>query len=71
MTPMIRLCDDADFDTIRDIINDAAPAYEGVIPAARWHEPYMSVAELREEISGRGQFWGYDQAGRLNRVMGV
>lgn len=25
------------------IINDAARAYQGVIPADRWHEPYMSA----------------------------
>ena len=31
----------------------------------------MSPAELRDEISARVQFWGYEQAGRLIGVMGV
>ena len=39
---MIRPCSDADFDAIYAIINDAAQAYRGVIPADRWHDPYMS-----------------------------
>lgn len=68
---MIRPCSDADFDPILEIINDAASAYRGVIPAEQWHEPYMSAAQLREEIIARVQFWGYEQAGRLIGVMGV
>ena len=28
------------------MINDAALAYRGVIPADRWHEPYMPRDEL-------------------------
>jgi hypothetical protein len=36
---MIRPCDNADFEMIYDIINDAAQAYRGVIPEDRWHEP--------------------------------
>lgn len=68
---MIRPCTDADFDTILAIINDAASAYRGVIPADRWHEPYMSAAELRDEIRAGVQFWGDDQAGQLTGVMGI
>ena len=68
---MIRPCSDADFDPILEIINDAASAYRGVIPAEQWHEPYMSAAQLREEIIAWVQFWGYEQAGRLIGVMGV
>lgn len=30
---------DADRATILAIVNDAAQAYRGVIPADRWHEP--------------------------------
>ncbi len=29
----------------------AAEAYRGVIPADRWHEPYMPMSELDEEIA--------------------
>ena len=68
---MIRPCSDSDFDPILEIINDAASVYRGVIPAEQWHEPYMSAAQLREEIIARVQFWGYEQAGRLIGVMGV
>lgn len=68
---MIRSCHDTDFDSILGIINDAATAYRGRIPAAHWHEPYMSAAELREEITARVQFWGYEHAGRLFGVMGI
>lgn len=28
-----------------EIVNAAAEAYRGVIPADRWHEPYMPAAE--------------------------
>ena len=53
------------------IINDAARAYQGVIPADRWHEPYMSLEELQAEI-GRGiSFSGCDSDGELVGVMGI
>ena len=67
----IRLCRAADFDAILEIINDAASAYDGVIPADRWHEPYMSANELREEIVARVEFWGCEQRGQLVGVMGI
>ena len=38
---MIRSCNDTDFDNILAIVNDAAQAYCGVIPADCWHVPYM------------------------------
>jgi len=47
---MIRQCSYSDFDIIYEIINDAAQAYKGIIPADRWKEPYMSKDELRHEI---------------------
>ena len=53
---MIRCCDDADFEVIYEIINDAAAAYAGVIPADLWREPYMSRDELRREIADRVVF---------------
>jgi hypothetical protein len=36
---MIPLCRDDERDDILAIINAAAEAYRGVIPADRWHEP--------------------------------
>ncbi|MGC9523492.1 MAG: GNAT family N-acetyltransferase [Anaerolineae bacterium] len=68
---MIRLLDEADFEAILTIVNDAAQAYKGVIPADRWHEPYMPADELREEIDAGVEFWGLEEAGTLLGVMGI
>jgi GNAT superfamily N-acetyltransferase len=69
---MIRPCTDADVAQIGAIINDAAQAYRGVIPADCWHEPYMSEADLRHELESGVKFWGYEDDSRnLIGVMGV
>ena len=68
---MIRKCNDTDSETILDIINDAAEAYRGVIPADRWHEPYMSCEELQHEIEAGGSFWGFEDENTLIGVMGI
>jgi GNAT superfamily N-acetyltransferase len=68
---MIRLCNDSEFDTIYEIVNDAAQAYRDVIPADRWKEPYMPRAELRHEIDEGVVFWGYEEDGELIGVMGI
>ncbi len=68
---MIRRCNESDFETIYEIINDAALAYRSVIPTDRWHEPYMSSDELSREISDGVIFWGAEQNGQLNGVMGI
>ncbi|MFL5411649.1 MAG: hypothetical protein ACJ79D_09750 [Myxococcales bacterium] len=54
---MIRPCSAADLPTVFAIVNDAAEAYRGVIPADRWHEPYMPLDELGREIRGGVAFW--------------
>lgn len=46
-------------------------AYKGVIPADRWHEPYLSKEELRREIDAGVIFWGYTENGELVGVMGI
>lgn len=56
---MIRACTDGDIPTIDAVINHAARAYKGVIPADCWHEPYMTRAALLEEINAGVQFWGW------------
>jgi len=56
---------------ICEVINDAAAAYRGVIPADRWHEPYMSLAELRAEIAAGVVFHGYRKESALVAVMGL
>lgn len=67
----IRPCTESDFDAIHEIINDAAQAYRGVIPADRWHEPYMPREELRHEIEAGVRFWGCEENGALAGVMGI
>jgi GNAT superfamily N-acetyltransferase len=52
------------------IINQAALAYKGVIPADCWQEPYMPEAELRHEIAHGVNFWGCEAEARLVGVMG-
>jgi len=59
---MIRLCGSTDVVVINQIINDAAAAYKGFIPEDRYHEPYMSVGELQEEINAGVVFWGFTDA---------
>jgi N-acetylglutamate synthase-like GNAT family acetyltransferase len=68
---MIRKCLDDDFDAICEIINDAAQAYKGIIPADRWHEPYMPQDQLQREIAAGVNFWGMEENGRLIGVMGI
>jgi N-acetylglutamate synthase-like GNAT family acetyltransferase len=68
---MIRQCTETDFETIYTIVNDAAEAYRGVIPADRWKVPYMSREELQHEIDHGVVFWGYEDAGQLVGVMGI
>jgi N-acetylglutamate synthase-like GNAT family acetyltransferase len=68
---MIRRCDERDFEAIYAIVDDAAQAYEDVIPADCWTEPYMSREKLREEIDAGVVFWGYEEEGALAGVMGI
>ena len=68
---MIRKCKESDLNTIFEIINDAAQAYKGIITQDRWHEPYMSFAELRAQIDDGIVFWGLERDGQLLGVMGI
>ena len=67
----IRPCRADERDAILAIVNAAAEAYRGVIPADRWHEPYMPVEELDGEIAAGVQFWGYEDDGKLLGIMGM
>jgi len=67
----IRKSVDADFEQIFAIINDGAQAYRGVIPADRWHDPYMPATELARAIEEGVEFWVADDDGRLLGVMGI
>jgi N-acetylglutamate synthase-like GNAT family acetyltransferase len=68
---MIRPCTYDDIPEICTIVNDAAQAYKGVIPADRWHEPYMPLDELKREIAAGVKFWGCTENGRFTGVMGM
>jgi GNAT superfamily N-acetyltransferase len=67
----IRPCQDDDRAAILAIINAAAEAYRGVIPADRWHEPYMPPTELDGEIAAGVAFWGLEADGVLVGVMAI
>jgi GNAT superfamily N-acetyltransferase len=67
----IRPCRDDERAAILAIVNAAAEAYRGVIPADRWHEPYMPAEELDAEIAAGVVFWGYEEEGALLGIMGI
>lgn len=52
------------------LINAAAQIYRGIIPDDCWHEPYMSVQDLNQELENGVVFSGITQEGRLVAVMG-
>ena len=66
---MIRECQSGEVKEIYFIINEAAKAYEGVIPADRYHQPYMPLAELKQEMK-QMTFFGEEINGELVGVMG-
>lgn len=67
----IRPCRDDEVDAMLAIINAAAEAYRGVIPADCWHEPYMPAEELRSEIEAGIPFVGCEIDRELAGVMGI
>jgi N-acetylglutamate synthase-like GNAT family acetyltransferase len=67
----IRKSREADLPAMFAIINDAAQAYRGVIPADRWHEPYMPMEELVKEIGAGIVFWLAEENARPLGVMGM
>ena len=67
----IRPCREDERHAILAIVNAAAEAYRGVIPADRWQEPYMPADELDHEIEAGVRFWGCELDGELAGVMGI
>ena len=67
----ISVCSPADVPVIAEIINESAQAYKNVIPADRWHEPYMPLAALRSELDKGVVFYGRRAGGHLVGVMGL
>lgn len=68
---LIRKCREADCLAMLAIVNAAAEAYRGVIPADRWREPYMLADELTKEISDGVIFWVAEDNGRVTGIMGI
>ena len=66
---MIRKCQPGDAQRIYFIINEAAQAYEGVIPTDSYHQPYMPMDELKREME-RITFFGWEIKGELVGIMG-
>lgn len=66
---MMRQCKQTDGDRIHTIINQAARVYQDIIPADCYHEPYMSMDELQQEMQ-RITFFGWEEEGELVAVMG-
>ena len=69
--PAIRPCAGADFEAMYAVINAAATAYAGVIPADRYHVPYRPADELRDEIAAGVRFWAWRDPEGLSGVMGI
>jgi GNAT superfamily N-acetyltransferase len=68
---LIRPCRADEGAAILRIIDTAAEVYRDAIPADRWHEPYMRMEELEQEIAAGVEFWGYEADGALAGVMGI
>ena len=69
--PVIRPCRDDETEAMLAVINAAAQAYRGVIPADRWHEPYMSPSQLRSEVASGVAFVACEVDGAVAGVMGI
>jgi GNAT superfamily N-acetyltransferase len=67
----IRHCRSDDVQTMGRIINAAAEAYRGAIPADCWHEPYMPVTELLSEIEAGVRFVCCELEGAMIGLMGI
>ncbi|MFL5739920.1 MAG: GNAT family N-acetyltransferase [Flavisolibacter sp.] len=68
---MIEKCTAGDIPEIYSIINDAARAYKNVITPDCYHEPYMSMHELNNQIRQGVVFWCEKQDQKISGVMGI
>ena len=71
MSLAIRPARPDDEDVILEIVNAAAEKYRGVIPADRWHDPYMGRDELRGEIAKGVAFSVCELDGEVVGAMGI
>jgi hypothetical protein len=68
---MIRKANENDFEEIYQIINDASIAYKGIIPDDRWHEPYMTKEELKEQIKDGVIFTCYIENNKTVKLVDI
>ena len=61
----------SNLDSILNVVNDAAQAYKSVIPEDRRKEPDRSAEELRKEVEGGVEFYGWLEENVLVGVMGI
>ena len=66
---MIKELSLGDLGRIYEIINEAAHAYQNVIPHDCYHEPYMTKEELYREMRNL-TFFGWSQGGKTVGVIG-
>ena len=66
---VIRGCQPSDIDRMHFIINEAARAYEDVIPADCYHQPYMTMSELEQEMK-QMTFFGWEVDKELVGIIG-
>ena len=67
---MIRKCQTDDTEQVYFVINEASQAYERVIPTDCYHQPYMSMDELEQEMK-RLPFFGWEINGKLVGLTGL
>lgn len=67
----IRACVDTDRPEMLRIVNAAAEAYRGKIPADCWHEPYMTGRELTDDMARGVAFSGFETSEGLVGIMGL
>jgi GNAT superfamily N-acetyltransferase len=67
----IRKSVESDRPALLAVVNHAAQAYRGVIPADQWRDPYMPPDELEKEAADGVVFWVAEEEGRLLGVMGL
>ena len=66
---MIKKLSSKDTGRIHEVINESARAYKGIIPNDCYHEPYISIEELRHEME-KITFFGWDEEGEIVAVIG-
>jgi N-acetylglutamate synthase-like GNAT family acetyltransferase len=64
-------CQTSELPVVADVINESAMAYKGIIPADRWHEPNMPLADLESEVAKGVRFYALRTDGLVLGVMGV